>query len=289
MFGRYEDGVHIGPSVALYCHNFGHGVLTFKPVVVGADTVIYGYSAVLPGTTFGRGTVVGPMSMLLPGRYDPTPLYEQTGAAADAEANRYALTNAEAGDIAVDKSDRAEGFCKYLQGNPARECAGRGERVGEWLHKRTVGTRPRLMDVALEEDVDVGAIRSWCCTRTPQSQRSRGGYRELSDSHHRRQPTLSFTIEDETTTTLRESIEGKWGADSNGSTTRSRSERHHKRVTITGECSFTYRYILRESCSQFDSLPLTSLTILPSSDDDHSDGRRITLALALAPRIDPYR
>ena len=29
-----------------------------------------------------------------------------------------------------------------------------------------------------------------------------------------------------------------------------------------GECSFMYRYILRESCSQFDSLPLTSLTIL---------------------------
>ena len=28
-----------------------------------------------------------------------------------------------------------------------------------------------------------------------------------------------------------------------------------------GECSFMYRYILRESCSQFDSLPLTSLTI----------------------------
>jgi hypothetical protein len=27
-----------------------------------------------------------------------------------------------------------------------------------------------------------------------------------------------------------------------------------------GECSFIYRYILRESCSQFDSLPLTSLT-----------------------------
>jgi hypothetical protein len=27
-----------------------------------------------------------------------------------------------------------------------------------------------------------------------------------------------------------------------------------------GECSFMYRYILRESCSQFDSLPLTSLT-----------------------------
>jgi hexosaminidase len=32
-----------------------------------------------------------------------------------------------------------------------------------------------------------------------------------------------------------------------------------------GECSFMYRYILRESCSQFDSLPLTSLTISPST------------------------
>jgi hypothetical protein len=29
----------------------------------------------------------------------------------------------------------------------------------------------------------------------------------------------------------------------------------------TRELSFMYRYILRESCSQFDSLPLTSLTI----------------------------
>ena len=31
------------------------------------------------------------------------------------------------------------------------------------------------------------------------------------------------------------------------------------------ECSFIYRYILRESCSQFDSLPLTSLTISQAS------------------------
>jgi hypothetical protein len=30
---------------------------------------------------------------------------------------------------------------------------------------------------------------------------------------------------------------------------------------VAGEFSFIYRYILRESCSQFDSLPLTSLTI----------------------------
>jgi hypothetical protein len=31
-------------------------------------------------------------------------------------------------------------------------------------------------------------------------------------------------------------------------------------TSVIGECSFMYRYILRESCSQFDSLPLTSLT-----------------------------
>ena len=39
----------------------------------------------------------------------------------------------------------------------------------------------------------------------------------------------------------------------------------HEFITVDtgsteGECSFMYRYILRESCSQFDSLPLTSLT-----------------------------
>jgi hypothetical protein len=150
--------VHIGPSVALYCHNFGHGVLTFKPVHVGANTVIYGYSAVLPGTTFGRGTVVGPMSMLLPGRYDPTPLYEQTGAAADAEAERYAEEKKQ-----KDGSDGSEGFCKYLQGNPARECSGRGERVGEWLHKRTKGTLPRTMDRLEDVEVEVGSLKSLLC------------------------------------------------------------------------------------------------------------------------------
>jgi hypothetical protein len=32
-----------------------------------------------------------------------------------------------------------------------------------------------------------------------------------------------------------------------------------KRGGFAGQCSFMYRYILRESCSQFDSLPLTSL------------------------------
>ena len=35
--------------------------------------------------------------------------------------------------------------------------------------------------------------------------------------------------------------------------------------SLQGECSFMYRYILRESCSQFDSLPLTSLTNLFNS------------------------
>jgi hypothetical protein len=35
-------------------------------------------------------------------------------------------------------------------------------------------------------------------------------------------------------------------------------------ATCTGELYFMYRYISRESCSQFDSLPLTSLTIQSS-------------------------
>ena len=34
------------------------------------------------------------------------------------------------------------------------------------------------------------------------------------------------------------------------------------RADLGGECSFMYRYISRESCSQFDSLPLTSLTVM---------------------------
>jgi hypothetical protein len=37
-----------------------------------------------------------------------------------------------------------------------------------------------------------------------------------------------------------------------------------------GECSFMYRYSLRESCSQFDSLPLTSLTIPPTRKEGRS-------------------
>ena len=41
-----------------------------------------------------------------------------------------------------------------------------------------------------------------------------------------------------------------------------------------GEFSFMYRYILRESCSQFDSLPLTSLTISPRCRAPHERGRR---------------
>ena len=40
-----------------------------------------------------------------------------------------------------------------------------------------------------------------------------------------------------------------------------KSARKSAAVSDKGECSFIYRYILRESCSQFASLPLTSLTI----------------------------
>ena len=39
-----------------------------------------------------------------------------------------------------------------------------------------------------------------------------------------------------------------------------------------GECSFVYCYISRESCSQFDSLPLTSLTISDRSSGDRGAG-----------------
>ena len=41
-----------------------------------------------------------------------------------------------------------------------------------------------------------------------------------------------------------------------------------------GECSFMYRYISRESCSQFDSLPLTSLTRSPTSSSGRCRVRR---------------
>ena len=40
-----------------------------------------------------------------------------------------------------------------------------------------------------------------------------------------------------------------------------------ERSDDAGECSFMYRYMLREYCSQFDALPLTSLTISPPNDD----------------------
>ena len=58
-----------------------------------------------------------------------------------------------------------------------------------------------------------------------------------------------------------------------------------------GECSFMYRYILRESCSQFDLLPLTSLTISAAAvelhrvDFDSSASLRAKYALAKAQRV----
>jgi ankyrin repeat protein len=52
-----------------------------------------------------------------------------------------------------------------------------------------------------------------------------------------------------------------------------------QRLLRAGECSFIYRYISRESCSQFDSLPLTSLTMLRGAGADAaapaSDGQTV--------------
>ena len=53
-----------------------------------------------------------------------------------------------------------------------------------------------------------------------------------------------------------------------------------------GECSFTYRYILRDSCSQFDSLPLTSLT---RSRFAHRGRRAAHRALAAPPHSERRR
>ena len=46
-----------------------------------------------------------------------------------------------------------------------------------------------------------------------------------------------------------------------GHNVRTRAEAMELNVRVLQVCSFMYRYIVRESCSQFDSLPLTSLTI----------------------------
>ena len=49
-----------------------------------------------------------------------------------------------------------------------------------------------------------------------------------------------------------------------------------------GECSFIYRYIPRESCSQFDSLPLTSLTMTTAALAQHLAGVPVDEAATLA-------
>ena len=54
--------------------------------------------------------------------------------------------------------------------------------------------------------------------------------------------------------------------------------------SVEGECSFMYRYILRESCSQFDSLPLTSLTISPSKGPSAAAARRRCPCCAITAR-----
>ena len=64
---------------------------------------------------------------------------------------------------------------------------------------------------------------------------------------------------------------------------------YHRMFDAAGEFSFIYRYSLRESCSQFDSLPLTSLTPQGHSTRTGESGsrrRRIRAARCL-PRVGP--
>jgi hypothetical protein len=52
-----------------------------------------------------------------------------------------------------------------------------------------------------------------------------------------------------------------------------------------GECSFMYRYILRESCSQFDSPPLTSLTKPVLSRHEGASPKRIARCMESTTRL----
>ena len=89
----------------------------------------------------------------------------------------------------------------------------------------------------------------------------RGGKKFLSSALK----TLSTTEKKETSEKREKRSTGS-GAGSGGSRApeRSASIASQSSSGSVGTCSFMYRYILRESCSQFDSLPLTSLTISPS-------------------------
>ena len=88
----------------------------------------------------------------------------------------------------------------------------------------------------------------------------RGGKKFLSSALK----TLSTTEKKETSEKREKRSTGS-GAGSGGSRApeRSASIASQSSSGSVGTCSFMYRYILRESCSQFDSLPLTSLTISP--------------------------
>ena len=72
---------------------------------------------------------------------------------------------------------------------------------------------------------------------------------------------------------------------------RRRRRRPHSSLSADegGECSFVYhRYISRESCSQFDSLPLTYLTISSlSADEGVSDGVELLGGVALSDARSP--
>ena len=54
-------------------------------------------------------------------------------------------------------------------------------------------------------------------------------------------------------------------AEAQGKLSRANLQRLLKEYLRAGECSFIYRYILREYCSQFDSLPSTSLSAKSST------------------------
>ena len=95
--------------------------------------------------------------------------------------------------------------------------------------------------------------------------------------------TLSRRSRRRSGTRLRSELASREERDS-GVAPRSATSVWHAKVSY-----FMYRYILRESCSQFDSLPLTSLTIFLTrpcfAREAHGDGR----ALGRADRAAPQR
>jgi hypothetical protein len=71
-------------------------------------------------------------------------------------------------------------------------------------------------------------------------------------------------IDDLTTTTVA-NVVCAFANDQNGGSPKEYATPVFRAVARSGEFSFMYRYILRESCLQFDSLPLTSLALPQTS------------------------